>query len=267
MNKWMTASLSLALTATGAGCVGAKAEPPPRPEGTPVAVQTAAVKAAAMPNQLPLTGQLVANQQSDVAANGVGKVIRTLVDRGSVVGLGATLIQLDTKSAQLSQAEANANLQNAEASEDLARTLCKRTDELLQRGAISKEEWERTSSQCRTSTASLEAARARASIAEKTLSDATVRAPFAGLVGQRYVSVGEYVQPATRVVTLVELESAPAAAHRARGRRGKDQGGAGGALLGGRLPRPDLHRNAQVHRPHAAPDHARPHRRGSGEEP
>ncbi len=198
--------LAIAGALTGAGCGGAKTEPATRPEPPAVSVQTADVKALPMPNQLPLTGQLVANQQSEVAANGVGKVIRTLVDRGSLVNAGATLIQLDTKSAQLSQAEAHANVQNAEASEELARTLCKRTDDLLARGAISKEEWERTSSQCRTSTAMLDAARARASLAEKTLSDATVRAPFAGMVGQRYVSVGEYVQPATRVVTLVELD-------------------------------------------------------------
>jgi len=189
-----------------AGCNSASAEMPLKPEGAAISVQTAEVKARPMPNELLLTGQLVANQQSDVAANAVGRVVKTLVDRGSVVRSGEILAQLDTKSAQLSEAEARANLENAQASEELAQELCKRNTELLQRGAISKEEGERTASQCRTSAASLEAARARSAMAEKTLSDATVRAPFSGMIGERYVSVGEYVQPATRVVTLVQLD-------------------------------------------------------------
>ena len=43
-------------------------------------------------------------------------------------------------------------------------------------------------------------------MASKSLSDAAVRAPFAGMISQRFVSVGEYVQPATKVVNLVELD-------------------------------------------------------------
>ncbi len=196
--------LSAALFA--AACENAQAEAPLKAEPPAIHVATAEVLSKAMPSELPLTGQLVANQQSDVAANGMGRVVRTLVDRGSLVKAGAPLAQLDTKSAQLSEAEARAMLQTAEVSQDLARALCKRTEELFARSAISREEWERTMSQCRTSAASVEAARARADLAAKTLSDATVRAPFAGMVADRYVSVGEYVQPPTRVVTLVELD-------------------------------------------------------------
>jgi membrane fusion protein, multidrug efflux system len=189
-----------------AACENAQAEAPLKAEPPPIHVATVEVASRPMPNELPLTGQLVANQQSEVAANGVGRVVRTLVDRGSFVKEGAALIQLDTRSAQLEAAEARAALQTAQVSQDLAQQLCKRTDELYVRQAISKEEWERTSSQCRTSAASVEGARARADLAAKTLSDATVRAPFSGMVGERYVSVGEYVQPPTRVVTLVELD-------------------------------------------------------------
>jgi RND family efflux transporter MFP subunit len=43
-------------------------------------------------------------------------------------------------------------------------------------------------------------------MASKTIQDGTVRAPFAGMIGERYVSSGEYVQPPSRVVNLVELD-------------------------------------------------------------
>jgi RND family efflux transporter MFP subunit len=159
-----------------------------------------------MPKTLPLTGSLIANQESQVAANAVGRVLKTLVERGSYVQAGAALLQLDTRTAELSQLEAEAMLKSAESQEQLAAGECTRNRDLYQKGAISKQEWERTAASCETSTGSAQAAKARAELAKKTLTDSTVRAPFAGMVGERFVSVGEYVMPSTKVVALVELD-------------------------------------------------------------
>lgn len=197
----LAAALALAACNRGPQQEPAAAPPPPA-----VHVETVEVQARPMPRDLPLTGQLVTNQQSEVAANAMGRVVKTFVDRGSYVKQGQPLVQLDTSSAQLSEAEARANLQSATASQELANTLCKRNQELLDKGAISKEEWERTNTQCHTSESQTAAAKARAELAQKSLSDATVRAPFSGMVGQRYVSVGEYVQPSTRIANMVELD-------------------------------------------------------------
>jgi len=189
-----------------AGCtVGHATEGPLAPEPAAIHVPTAIVAARPMPHELPLTGQLVAHLQSDVAANSAGRVLRTYVERGSFVTAGAVLAQLDTSAAAISVAQAKANLQVALTSQDLAGTLCKRNQELFDKGAISREEWERTDSQCKTSAASAEAARAQVAMVTKNIADGVVRAPFAGVIGERYVSVGEYVQPFSRVANLVEL--------------------------------------------------------------
>jgi RND family efflux transporter MFP subunit len=50
---------------------------------------------------------------------------------------------------------------------------------------------------------SLLAARARVSLARKALADTVVRAPFAGVVGERLVSVGDYVTRGTKVVSVL----------------------------------------------------------------
>jgi membrane fusion protein (multidrug efflux system) len=50
---------------------------------------------------------------------------------------------------------------------------------------------------------SLQAARARVSLARKALADTVVRAPFAGVVGERLVSVGDYVTRGTKVVSVM----------------------------------------------------------------
>ena len=47
------------------------------------------------------------------------------------------------------------------------------------------------------------AARARVSLAKKALADTVVRSPFAGVVGQRLVSVGAYVARGTKVASVM----------------------------------------------------------------
>jgi membrane fusion protein (multidrug efflux system) len=185
---------------------GHAVEEPMAPEAAAIQVESVAVAEHPMPRELPLTGQIVAQLQSDVAANGVGRVLKTFVERGSYVKAGDPLAQLDTSTAAISVAQAKANLASATAAQELANTLCKRNQELLDRGAISKEEWERTANQCKASAAGTEAAKAQVTMASKSILDSTVRAPFAGMVGERYVSAGEYVQPPSRVVNLVELD-------------------------------------------------------------
>jgi RND family efflux transporter MFP subunit len=51
----------------------------------------------------------------------------------------------------------------------------------------------------------LEAARARVALARKSLGDTTVRAPFAGVVVERKVSVGDYVTTGMQVATVVRI--------------------------------------------------------------
>ena len=53
---------------------------------------------------------------------------------------------------------------------------------------------------------SLQAARARVALANKSVADTAVRAPFAGLVAERAVSVGDYVTKGARVATVVSID-------------------------------------------------------------
>jgi membrane fusion protein, multidrug efflux system len=154
-----------------------------------------------------VTGVLAADERTDLSANATGRVIRTFVERGDHVKAGATLAQLDARSAVLTEAEAKAN--EATIAEQLAavRTDCARNQVLLEKGAISQAEFDRTSSQCRSQASSEEAARARAAEAARALGDSSIRAPFAGVIGERFVSVGDYVRPFDKVVTLLAIDS------------------------------------------------------------
>jgi len=55
----------------------------------------------------------------------------------------------------------------------------------------------------RTAEAAVEGARAQLAIAQKALSDTVIRAPYSGYISNRPVAVGEYVTPASVIVTLL----------------------------------------------------------------
>lgn len=173
----------------------------------PVAtVQSVKVTTQEMPRYLNLTGSLIANQESDLAANAAGQVLKVFVERGTVVQRGQVLAQLDLRAAELGRSEAQANLESVRQQQLLAKQECARAQGLFERGAMTQQEFDRLNSQCVTALASANAALARARLADKAVGDAAIRAPFAGLIGERFVSVGEYVQPASKIVHLLELD-------------------------------------------------------------
>jgi membrane fusion protein, multidrug efflux system len=184
-----------------------------KPEGTaeltsakqdtpPIAVQTAAVVERAMPEHLVLTGTLRASQESEVAADAAGKVTATFVERGQAVKKGTTLAVLDSRGASITASAMNAQSNLAQAQLDQAKRECDRVKALKDSGAISQAEYDRVTAQCQTTQFQVAAAQAQAQNAAKIVGDAVIRAPFDGIVGERYVNVGQYVQPSTKIVSL-----------------------------------------------------------------
>jgi len=106
--------LPLALGVLVAGCshesrAGAEVKAP----ATKVHVETAVATEQQVPKLLRLTGELSSNERTDLAANATGRVIKTFVERGDHVAQGALLAQLDSRSASLTRAEAEANVTSA----------------------------------------------------------------------------------------------------------------------------------------------------------
>ncbi len=163
---------------------------------------TTAVVERAMPEYLVLTGTLRASQESEVAADAAGKVTQTFVERGQSVNRGDTLAVLDSRGAAITATAMSAQSNLARAQLEQAQKECERVKSLKESGAISQAEYDRVTSQCQTTQWSVAAAQAQQQNAQKILGDAIIRAPFSGVVGERYVNVGQYVQPSTRIVSL-----------------------------------------------------------------
>jgi membrane fusion protein (multidrug efflux system) len=172
----------------------------------PPTVKAATVLAAEAPTPdvLTLTGTVIADQRSDVTADTQGKVINVMVERGQKVKIGQPVVQLDVRSAALSAREASAALQSARVSKQLADEECVRTKQLLDKGAITKSEFDRQNTQCLNAVEQVAQAQARNDMMSKSVADGMVRAPFDGTVSEKDVSPGEWVQPGKTLFTLVD---------------------------------------------------------------
>ncbi|MGV3621170.1 MAG: efflux RND transporter periplasmic adaptor subunit [Archangium sp.] len=171
----------------------------------PVKVETAEVEHQKMPRYLTLTGSILADRQSSVAANVAGRVTHTYIERGQPVKTGQVLAIVDSRAAGFQQAAAVAQSQAAQSQVTLAKQDCERADTLFAQGAIAKAEFERLKTQCTAQLYNANAAQANADLATKAAGDTIIRAPFDGIVGERLINVGEYVQPPTQVATIFSI--------------------------------------------------------------
>jgi multidrug efflux pump subunit AcrA (membrane-fusion protein) len=232
------------LSSVAAAACGTTSTAADRPQSAPapVAVQATAAIEQPIARFISATGSLTAEDQAGVAAETPGRVVATPVERGTPVSEGTELVRLSSTEtdAQLREAEANAaqiearlgqpattsfdvnvvpEVQNAKASSALAESEFNRIQSLLAQRVVSQSEFDQRKTQLEASRQQLDAAknaaaqqyqsllaaRARVTLAKKALADTSVRAPFAGIVAERTVSVGDYVTKGLKVATVVRV--------------------------------------------------------------
>jgi RND family efflux transporter MFP subunit len=189
------------LTACRRAEPGAAASEPARDAGAAIRVRTAPAGERTVPEYLTLTGTLRADSESDIAADVSGKVVQTFVERGQPVKRGQLIAVVDSRGAAFAATAASAQARVAQSQLEEARRDCERVKHLLDTGAISQADYDRQTATCTAQQWSATAAEAQQQTATKLLGDANIRAPFDGLIGERYVSVGQYVEPSTRVAS------------------------------------------------------------------
>ncbi|MEO8478331.1 MAG: efflux RND transporter periplasmic adaptor subunit [Gemmatimonadota bacterium] len=134
------------------------------------------------------TGEIEPLQQIELSADVDGRVTAILFREGARVSAGAPLIKVD-------DAELQAQVARATADRDLARQGLERTRVLVADKAASQADFERAEATSRSAEASL-------ALLQVRLDRTTVRAPFAGVIGVRRVSVGDYVTPQRALLSL-----------------------------------------------------------------
>lgn len=169
---------------------GAPGGGPPSMPPMPVDVDTARYQSVV--DAVRATGRIEALQAVDLRPDEQGRVTGLHFFEGQFVGTGAALVTIDA-------AMARAQAERATAERDLARQQLERVRLLRQQNAASAADLERAEANARSAAAAL-------SVLQLQIARSTVRAPFAGVVGQRFVSVGDYVTTGTRLLTLQTVD-------------------------------------------------------------
>jgi len=198
------ALLALAVLAAAAGCSRRdQADGPAFVRKTPVTVaQAVQERVEAIETTV---GRLEATAAPALAAETSGRVIRLLVDGGSVVKQGQVLAELDGEPQRLAVASARASVERLEALLANQQRTVKRYQELRAK-AVSESMLEEAVAQQSARQAELNDARARLAEAEYRLDRTRIRSPADAIVERRLISVGDFVSPGTPVLTVVGTE-------------------------------------------------------------
>lgn len=196
---WAVAGLALALP----GC-GAEEQPKKVVQAPPVLV--APVEVRRVVDAIEATGQLVAKAEATIAAQVEGQVTGILVEEGDPIELGQILLEIDPRRRELELADADARLAEANAHVAEGRRELGRLERLMKRDAASQSRLDEAQTRLALARSQASGAAARVGLAHRALEDATIRAPFSGLVAKREVSVGEYLGVGLPLFELVVLD-------------------------------------------------------------
>lgn len=143
-------------------------------------------------NTLSVSGSIEANEQVAVRGQVSGLVRSISFQEGSPVKKGQVLVKID-------DTELRAQLSEARTRQSLAAENERRASLLLEKEAISREEYD-------LARAELQATQAQTQLVRAQLAKTSVVAPFSGRIGLRNISEGEYLVPTTIVANLVSTD-------------------------------------------------------------
>lgn len=157
-----------------------------------VAVRTVGIELRSVPDTIRLPARIEPMQEARLPAERPGRVVERLVDKGDAVKKGQRLLRVDDR--LWKAAQRRAEIEDRDARRDL-----KRWKELEKTGAVSASDYE--------------AVVRRKESAEIALDEAQVfvdqceaRSPFAGVIVDRYVEVGDYANEGQAVFHLIRLD-------------------------------------------------------------
>jgi membrane fusion protein, multidrug efflux system len=163
---------------------------PPAMPPMPVDVDTA--RQQSVVDVVRATGRIEAVQAIELRPDEQGRVTELLFREGQTVAAGTPLVKVD-------DAMIKAQTERAKADRDLAKQQLERVKRLRSQNAAPAADLERAEANARSADAGI-------AVLELQLERTTVRAPFAGAIGQRFVSVGDYVTTSTPLLTLQTVD-------------------------------------------------------------
>lgn len=195
-------ALLVAAAALLGGCVDSEAQEAPETKAPPE-VTVAQVIARPLREWDEFTGRLEAVSSVDVRARVGGYIESVQFEEGSRVDKGDLLFQIDPRPYRAEVDRLTAERQRAQAQSELARANRDRAQRLLDQNAISREEYDRLSTESTAALANLGAVSSSLEAARLNLEFTHITAPIGGRVSRANITAGNLVGSADLLTTLV----------------------------------------------------------------
>jgi RND family efflux transporter MFP subunit len=151
-------------------------------------------------------GALFPKEKAVLAAEVAGALAEVFADMGDQVAAGQVLARIDPREYQLRVDSAQAQLAQVQARLANAQANFQRMKELSNQHLVSAQQYDQSSAEMRVAQADADASAKILGIARKKLSDTFIRAPFAGSVQKRTVSLGEHVAEGMPLYELIATD-------------------------------------------------------------
>ena len=185
------------------GLGGCRKAAPPAPEQGPMTVMVEPVALHAVPSTESFVATVKSRRSATISPQVDGNITKILVTSGQSVKAGQVLMTINPLKQQAtveqqvgSQAQANASFQFNKGELD-------RQKQLFAAGIISKQAYDTAVQNFESSQAAYNASAAGTATQKEQLAYYQIRAPFAGVVGDIPVHVGDYVTPASVPATVL----------------------------------------------------------------
>ncbi|MCL2039857.1 MAG: efflux RND transporter periplasmic adaptor subunit [Bacteroidetes bacterium] len=153
-----------------------------------ILVNAQVIKYETMTDRFLTIGSILPGEEVNLSFETTGKIVQISFQEGTNVKKGQLLAKVND---ELLQAE----LKKLKAQIPLAEAKYNRQKTLLEKDIVSKEAFEQVATDLETLNADIELVRAKIALTE-------LKAPFDGVIGLRFVSEGQYVDPTTKIAVL-----------------------------------------------------------------
>ncbi len=201
--KGRIAFLAMACATVLAACGADQQQAPPPPE-----VKVYTIKLVEIPHVVELPGRVQAVRTAEVRARVDGIIERRLYQEGTDVRADAPLFRIDPREMQAAYDQASGALSRAQATARNAAQVVERYKPLVEKQAISKQEYDAAVAASAQAEADVVSAQAQVERANLDLDYTIVTAPLAGRAGRAQVTEGALVKAseATLLTTIEQLD-------------------------------------------------------------
>ncbi len=157
-------------------------------------VKVTIIKLSELQDKIQTAGSILANEEVEIRSEISGRITKLYFKEGDNVRKGAILFNINDE-------DLKARLRKLQFNKKLAEDNEFRQEKLLEKEAISQREYDIAVNSVNTIQADIEDLKAQ-------IAKYSVRAPFDGSLGLRYVSEGAFITPASRIASLTNLNPA-----------------------------------------------------------